>query len=447
MSPNQVIYDHRLLHFLGEGGMGEVWLAENLRTNQRVALKCLHPVLARNEQVRKRFQHEAATLRKLSHPSIVALYGYFEQGSDVFLTMEYVEGEPLDRYISQISGPIPENQAVTLFAQILDGLAHAHQQGIIHRDIKPGNFILTASKLVKILDFGIAKALDGQSSNLTKTGSRLGTVLYMSPEQVKGEALDARSDIYSLGVTLFQMVTGKCPYDSEDSEFNVYGKITQESLPRAKSIYPIVSDYMQWVIDTATAKKAKDRFQTCEEFQDALWKIVDPQAFTHPPTATLYDESTKQNPSFPLASEEMDANGLKIKRKRGLIGRLFKIAGLSILFTVILGGIYFGLVLAPEWSEKGAMRVAEEFLTAFESGDSASVFRLGSEECASGARLYLAINDPPKNRRINIRSAEIDWFDGVVNYDRNGDQLILNMRWEIYRWKVECLKTDFNDPN
>jgi len=266
----QTIANYEIKSLLGEGGMGTVYLAEHTKLGRRVAIKVLLPHLLKNEIVRERFMNEAKLMSSLQHPNIVTLFDYIEDALGLSLIMEYVQGQPLDDYILQVSGPIPEKDAVSLFDQVLAGFSYAHKMGLVHRDIKPSNFIITLDKKIKILDFGIAK-LVGQSGNkLTKTGSHIGTVYYMSPEQVRGYELDLRSDIYALGVTFFQMLTGTCPYEGLTTEFDVFNKIVGEELPDPRTIYPGISDHMCFVIQKATAKNLEDRFQTCDEFAQAL---------------------------------------------------------------------------------------------------------------------------------------------------------------------------------
>ncbi|NJO03853.1 MAG: serine/threonine protein kinase, partial [Bacteroidia bacterium] len=187
-------------------------MAQHTQLNRRAAIKALHPNFVSNPNIRERFKNEASTLAHFQHPNIVALYDYVETPTGLFLIMEYVEGKPMDDYIRQVSGPIPEDRTARLFVRILDAFDYAHNRGVIHRDIKPSNIMITPQEEVKILDFGIAKIIGGVSKNLTNAGTRMGTVLYMSPEQVKGQEVDRRSDVYSLGVTLFQMLTGRSVY-------------------------------------------------------------------------------------------------------------------------------------------------------------------------------------------------------------------------------------------
>ncbi len=265
------IANYKLIAKLGEGGMGTVYVGSHIQLGRKAAIKVLHPNLVNNPQIRERFKNEAATLANIRHQNIVGLYDYLETTKGLFLIMEYVQGKSLDEFIAQVSGPIEEDVAIHLMCQILDGFDYAHKQGIVHRDIKPSNLLITPEGEAKILDFGIAKILDNSRKSLTQDGSRMGTVLYMSPEQVRGVAIDTRSDIYSLGVTLFQMVTGRCPYDENNAtEYAVYQEIVNVPLPRANTIYPNISAKMQQIIDIATAKNPNERFQNCAEFKAAL---------------------------------------------------------------------------------------------------------------------------------------------------------------------------------
>jgi tRNA A-37 threonylcarbamoyl transferase component Bud32 len=270
MHPGKIIQNYRLLRFLGDGGMGSVWLAEHTLLKRQVAVKSLHGQLVRNVGIRERFKNEAATLAHLQHPGIVALHDYIEDDEGAYLVMEFVDGVPLDDYIREVSGPIPDVQLRDLFGQILEGFVYAHGKRIVHRDIKPGNFLVTQDGRVKILDFGIAKILGDGDRKLTKTGTNMGTVLFMSPEQVKGQVVDQRSDIYALGVTLFQMATGRNPYAADMTEFYVYDQIVNHPLPPAREFYPGVTPHIEAVVARATAKLPEERFHDVGAFLAAL---------------------------------------------------------------------------------------------------------------------------------------------------------------------------------
>lgn len=290
------ILNYTVEKLLGEGGMGSVYLARHVQLGRKVAIKVLNPGLVRNPQIRERFRNEAATLATLQHPTIVTLYDYLEEEDGLYLIMEYVEGRALDDYIRHVSGPIPEAKVIQIFSQVLDGFDYAHRKGIVHRDIKPANLILTPDGDTRILDFGIARIVGNDANHrLTQAGSKMGTVLYMSPEQVKAEAVDKRSDIYSLGVTLFELLTGRPPYnDANTTEYQVYQQIVNQPLPPARSFYPSVSDRMQALISKATAKLPADRFADCVAFKQALLNesIVPQGTGTLPPPPAPVERAT-----------------------------------------------------------------------------------------------------------------------------------------------------------
>ena len=270
------ILNYEIKKLLGEGGMGNVYLAEHAQLGRKVAIKSLHQQLVKNEGLSARFKKEASTMELLKHPKIVDLHDFVEEADGLFLVMEYVEGLPLDEYIRKKSGPIPYETVIPMMTQILDAFSYAHSKGIVHRDIKPSNILITNNGDVKILDFGIAKIMNEEASPLTKTGTQMGTVYYMSPEQVQVKEIDIRSDIYSLGVTLHQMLTGSRPYDGIQSEYEVYSKIINEPLPAASKLYHGVPDFLDKVIMKATHKNKADRYQSCEEFSKYLYERKTP---------------------------------------------------------------------------------------------------------------------------------------------------------------------------
>jgi serine/threonine-protein kinase len=266
------IYNYEILSLIGEVGMGKVYLAENKQIGLKVAVKVLSPQFFNHNEIKERFKREAKTLALLDHPHIVKLLNYYEDDSGLYLIMEYVDGYTLDEYIEKVNGLIPEEKAIKLFSELLDAVSSAHESGIIHRDLKPSNIMISKKGVIKILDFGIAKIISDETDHkLTRTGARLGTIAYMSPEQIRGQKLSKSTDIYSLGVILFQMLTGKCPYDTSDiSEFDLTVKIVQESLPKMNTIYPHISEDLQAVVDKATLKESENRFGNADLFKNNL---------------------------------------------------------------------------------------------------------------------------------------------------------------------------------
>ncbi|MDR1348831.1 MAG: serine/threonine protein kinase [Prevotellaceae bacterium] len=271
----KIILNYRIESSIGGGSFGSVWKATHRFTNEIAAIKVLNVNLVESEIERKRFVQEAQLLGRLSHQNIVQYRGFDENEDGVFLIMEYVDGITLDDFINQKQGVIPEKMAYPMFLQILDACAYAHKHGIVHCDIKPSNIILTSDSegnfVVKILDFGIAQIL---SESKKAVGF---TRLYASPEQIQNKDIDHCSDIYSLGVLLHQMLTGRAPYDTTTlTEFELDNKIINEPLPRMKEFYSVVSDKIQRIVDRATLKEPAKRYQTCGDFRTALKNIFDP---------------------------------------------------------------------------------------------------------------------------------------------------------------------------
>ena len=263
------ISGYKVIKKIGSGGMGDVYLAEHEKLEKNVAIKSLHKNLATDPNFRQRFTQEAKTHSKLDHPNIIKLLDYKEKEEDLYLIMEYFDGIQLDDHINQVSGPIPENELTSLFAQILDAIGYAHDEGLVHRDIKPSNIMIDKKGKIKVLDFGIAK-LQEEEQGLTKTGVQIGTATYMSPEQVNAEKLCKLSDIYSLGVTLFYMSVGKSPYNAETNSFKIQTQIINNELPKASEIYPGVSSKIEDIIAKSTKKEKSLRYQSCIDFKKDL---------------------------------------------------------------------------------------------------------------------------------------------------------------------------------
>lgn len=262
----KTVSNYRIQSVIGSGGMGKVYLANQFTIDRDVAIKILDPSLSGNPQFRERFINEANALAKLSHPNIVSIYDFIEFEGNYCIVMEYVNGITLDAMIDK-NGKIDMPFATDIICQVLDGLSYAHKKSIVHRDIKPSNIIVDNDNRVKILDFGIAKIVLS-NSNLTRTGMRMGSISYMSPEQILGKELDFKTDIYSTGVTFYEILSGKLPYDTNtDSDFIVQNKIVNEILPDIRSCSSSVSRNVAEAINIATQKNPADRFESCEEFK------------------------------------------------------------------------------------------------------------------------------------------------------------------------------------
>lgn len=278
---------YRLIDRLGAGGMGEVWRAEDTRLLRPVAIKILSERIANDPEWKARFLREARTIAQMNHPNIATIYSIEQEADKLFIAMELVEGESLATVLAR--GALPPREAVNIVRQVAEALAEAHDKGIVHRDVKPDN-VIVAKRGVKVLDFGIAKQVisSSESPTLTQAGLIVGTPFYMSPEQALGKPVDTRSDLFSLGVVLYEALAGKRPFEGESVTETMMNIIMQDALDLA-AVAPTVPPALAEIVRRALQKKPERRYGSAGELVDALNRVD----FNAPSTARAPERPPK----------------------------------------------------------------------------------------------------------------------------------------------------------
>lgn len=336
------IEHYRIVQILGEGGMGIVYKALDLKLERYVAIKILSPQSLTNPQFTERFKREARNQAKLNHPNIVPVYGFAEARGILGIVMEYVEGETIDHMVER-RGRLPLLESLDYLQQILLGASYAHNKGFVHRDLKPSNIIVSTSGTAKIMDFGISKSLT-ESKGITRTGVKIGTILYMSPEQIKAHEPTIQSDIYSLGITFYETLYGKNPFDI-GTEFQIMEAHLKKNPPKISSVRGDIPTDIDKIIIKALQKSQAKRYQTCDEF------LVD----VSQAKLRLTEGDVKRTKKREKKSREVTAQKEAKKRK----SILPVIVAFIILFMVTILLTYFFSTLSHMWNKERREQAAE----------------------------------------------------------------------------------------
>jgi tetratricopeptide (TPR) repeat protein/predicted Ser/Thr protein kinase len=316
LSPGENVGQHRIIEQLGQGGMATVFKAYHPALDRYVAIKVLHPAFKEDPDFLARFQREARIVAKLEHPHIVPVYDFSEHKGMAYLVMRYIEGETLKAHLK--GEPLSPERTLEILKPVTEALAYAHGQGVLHRDIKPSNVMLTPEGGIYLTDFGLARMAQSGEATLTRQDMMIGTPQYMSPEQAKGEKVDERTDIYSLGVVLFEMLTGRVPF-SADTPYAVVHDHIYTPLPLPTTIKPDIFPSLERVLLKALAKEKDDRYQKVTElaiaFEDAVVEVASGVA------PALEEEKVAEPATVPSTVVEAQpaAPEAKPSRKRWLI--------------------------------------------------------------------------------------------------------------------------------
>jgi serine/threonine protein kinase len=288
---------YRILDKIGRGGMGVVYRGIDETLDREVAIKAISPELVEDDLVR-RFRAEAVTLAKVNHPNIASVYELFRDDDRLLMVMELVRGQTFEQLITAV-GPLPVDRSTALVGQILDALGHAHRAGIVHRDLKPANLMLTDAGVVKVMDFGIARV--SGTERMTSDGLMVGTPAYMAPEQVRGDEVDGRTDLYAVGVVLYRLLTAKLPFKAETAVAMIQSQLNDRPA-LARDVRSDLPDWLDAVLMRSLAKRPGDRYQSADEFRRAL----DSNGALDP-VAPLPDDLTVATPSSPYALRTISA--------------------------------------------------------------------------------------------------------------------------------------------
>ncbi|MEK4485131.1 Stk1 family PASTA domain-containing Ser/Thr kinase [Psychrobacillus sp. FSL H8-0484] len=410
---------YKLLDMIGGGGMSNVYLAHDMILDRDVAIKVLRYDFSNEEELRRRFQREALSATSLTHPHIVNIYDVGEDEDIHYIVMEYVKGDTLKQYIQQ-KAPISPAKSVSIMKQLTSAISTAHNNHIIHRDIKPQNILLDEQENVKITDFGIAMALSATS--YTQTNSVLGTVHYLSPEQARGGTATKQSDIYALGIVLFELLTGQLPFSGE-SAVSIALKHLQSETPSIRAIIPTIPQSLENVVLKATAKDAKNRYRSAEEMEADLATALSPERASEKKFVVAIDEDAtkvlpiiKEPVSFEEVSETkkmstasvpLEKNSPKPKqKKRKIISGV--IAGIVLLILLMI--IVFPGLFRPEKIE--VPDVANLELKAAIEQLEADGFKVGdqTEEPSDEVEEGNVIRTTPEAGKLREKETEIHLF-------------------------------------
>lgn len=445
---------YKILQYVGGGGMSNVYLAHDIILNRDVAVKVLRYDSSNEEEFHRRFQREALSATSLMHPNIVSIYDVGEDGDMHYIVMEFIKGRTLKQYINEYS-PLSPARSVHIMKQLTSAIAHAHENQIIHRDIKPQNILIDEDGNVKITDFGIATTLS--ETSFTKTNSVLGTVHYISPEQARGGTATKKSDIYALGIVLYELLTGELPFSGE-SAVSIALKHLQSETPSVRGFDASIPQALENVVYKATAKNPAHRYNTVEEMEADLETVLSPNRLNEPKFLPPIDnEATKAMPAIkeslmingasnnkkaqqnevPNKKDPTPQNG---KKKQGK-GKIFAIVGASVAILVILAVLLFN-ILSPkkiEIPDVSNMEIVDAISALEELG-----FKIGEqrEQHSDDIETGKVIGTDPEAGLSRISGTEIDL---IISLGTEKKEMENYIGQQISQVSVLLEKSDFKD--
>ncbi len=380
-----VVDHYDLKELLGRGGMGAVFLATDRRLERPVAIKVLPPELSHDANIVERFEREARTAAKLDHPNIIPIYSVESQGEFHYFVMKFVTGRSLEQILE--AGPMPADLVRRIIWEAACALGHAHQRGIVHRDIKPANIMIDERGRAVLTDFGISKAVESATHQLTATGQVVGTPHYMSPEQSKGVDVDGRSDQYSLAVVAYRMLTGKLPFEEDTIHAVLYKKLFEE--PRwIKEVRDDIPDYIADALHKALMREPEHRFEHMEALATAIWPenpvgepSSRPSAMIRLSRASIEGDTTELTPS---------AAAMKRPRKKRTAPLV--LASLAVIGGGAVGGWYWLERMVQQPSD--GQSASQPVVTAQDTASTDTLFAANDESVDRDSTVSLTANTP-----------------------------------------------------
>ena len=433
LSKGQKINDrYEIIKSIGEGGMANVYLAHDSILDRKVAIKVLRGDLENNEKFIRRFQREAKSVSDLSHPNIVEVYDVGEEEGQHYIVMEYIDGRTLKQLI-QKRGALTVAEVLDIMTQLTDGLAAAHEAYIIHRDIKPQNIMILDNGMVKITDFGIAMTLN--ATQLTQTNSVMGSVHYLPPEQASGQTATTKSDIYSSGILMYELLTGSVPFKG-DNAVEIALKQMKERIPSIRKQNPLIPQSVENIVLKATAKNPKNRYDSIKDMHDDLVHALDPERqnetrYKYPYPESEMDESKEipikepeeeiYQPKSEIEKPKSNENTSNKENKKLNIIILIAL----ILFLILIGAIFYfnhrnnnATVIVPNVSKLKTSQAKKKLK---EKGFKFSVEEKEDDKIKKGYTIYLTNEENGKNKLIDF-NLTAEEFNNIILLDNDSYQ-------------------------
>ena len=409
---------YEIIKSIGEGGMANVYLAQDTYLNRKVAIKVLRGDLANDEKFIRRFQREAIAASSLSHPNIVKMYDVGEDLGTYYIVMEYVEGRTLKQLLKK-RGNLTTPEVIDIMLQLTDGIAHAHDSYIIHRDLKPQNIMISDDGAIKITDFGIAMALN--STQLTQTNSVMGSVHYLPPEQASGKGSTIRSDIYSMGILFYELLTGKLPFKG-DNAVEIALKHMKDPIPNIKKLNPNIPQSIENIVLKSTAKNPKNRYNDVKEMYNDLKVALNEENLNQPKYEYKYPEHELDEEKLLLQEEKTkDEPVAKQITEDEKSGSNVIIWVLSIVF--VIGVIGLGIALYPTFKGSDNIKIPDVTNLTVEQAEKALInegFKVANETCKEYSDTFAegkVISTDPAVGRSRPKGTEIKLCESLGKND------------------------------